>query len=100
LLFMGVGNPAPDLDGSIRPGDNLYTESLIALDADTGQLRYYYQYVPHDVWDLDATSPMVLFDVKDRDGNTVKAVGHAGKTGWYYIHDRATGKLIRRSEAF
>ncbi len=100
LLFMGVGNPAPDLDGSVRPGDNLYTESLIALDADSGKLRYYYQYIPHDVWDLDATSPMILFDVKDASGRTVKAVGHAGKTGWYYIHDRATGKLIRRSQAF
>lgn len=99
-LFMGVGNPAPDLDGSVRPGDNLYTESLIALDADTGRLKYYYQYVPHDVWDLDATSPMVLFDTKDQAGRTVKAIGHAGKTGWYYVHDRATGKLIRKSEPF
>jgi PQQ-dependent dehydrogenase (methanol/ethanol family) len=99
-LFMGVGNPAPDLDGSVRPGDNLYTESLIALDSETGKLKYYYQYIPHDVWDLDATSPMVLFDTKDGSGKTVPAVGHAGKTGWYYVHDRSNGKLIRKSQNF
>lgn len=99
-LYMGVGNPAPDLDGSVRPGDNLYTECLIALDADTGRLKYYYQYIPHDVWDLDATSPMTLFDARDASGRMVPAVGHAGKTGWYYVHDRATGKLIRKSQPF
>lgn len=99
-LFMGVGNPAPDLDGSVRPGDNLYTECLIALDSETGKLKYYYQYIPHDVWDLDATSPMILFDTKDASGKTVPAVGHAGKTGWYYVHDRATGKLVRKSQPF
>lgn len=99
LLFMGIGNPSPDLDGSIRPGDNLYTESIVAVDVMTGKLKWYYQYLPHDVWDLDATSPPVLFDVTV-DGKRVKAVGHAGKTGWFYILDRVTGKLIKRSEAF
>ncbi len=98
-LFIMVGNPSPDLDGEVRPGDNLYTESMVALDVKTGTYKWHYQYVPHDVWDLDAVSPAVLFDVTV-DGRKVKAVGHAGKTGWYYIHDRATGRLIRRSEAF
>lgn len=99
LLFVCVGNPSPDLDGSVRPGDNLYTESIVALDVDKGELKWHYQYLPHDVWDLDATSPAVLFDVTVG-GKKVKAVGHAGKTGWVYILDRQTGKLIKRSEAF
>src|SRR5947208_3978430 len=94
-----VGNPSPDLDGEIRPGDNLYTESMVALDVTTGKYKWHYQYVPHDVWDLDAVSPAVLFETIV-DGRRVKAVGHAGKTGWYYVHDRATGKLIRKSQAF
>lgn len=98
-LFIMVGNPSPDLDGEIRPGDNLYTESMVALDASKGTYKWHYQYVPHDVWDLDAVSPAVLFETTV-DGRRVKAVGHAGKTGWFYIHDRATGKLIRRSDAF
>src|SRR3989441_1856455 len=98
-IFIVVGNPSPDLDGSIRPGDNLYTESMVALDVKTGKYKWHYQYVPHDVWDLDAVSPAVLFETM-ADGKLVKAVGHAGKTGWFYIHDRATGKLIRKSQAF
>ncbi len=98
-VFIVVGNPSPDLDGSIRPGDNLYTESMVALDVKTGKYKWHYQYVPHDVWDLDAVSPAVLFETM-ADGKRVKAVGHAGKTGWFYIHDRATGKLIRKSQAF
>ena len=98
-LFIMVGNPSPDLDGSVRPGDNLYTESMVALDVKTGSYKWHYQYVPHDVWDLDAVSPAVLFETT-AGGRRVKVVGHAGKTGWFYIHDRATGKLIRRSQAF
>src|SRR2546426_554717 len=98
-LFIMVGNPSPDLDGSVRPGDNLYTESMVALDVKTGSYKWHYQYVPHDVWDLDAVSPAVLFETM-AGGRRVKVVGHAGKTGWFYIHDRATGKLIRRSQAF
>src|SRR6058998_3875629 len=83
-IFIVVGNPSPDLDGSIRPGDNLYTESMVALDVKTGKYKWHYQYVPHDVWDLDAVSPAVLFETM-ADGKRVKAVGHAGKTGWFYI---------------
>ncbi len=99
LLYVCIGNPSPDLDGSVRPGDNLYTESIVALDVNKGEMKWYYQYVPHDVWDLDATSPAVLFDVTVG-GKKVKAVGHAGKTGWVYILDRTNGKLIKKSEAF
>ncbi len=54
-IFVSVGNPSPDLDGSIRPGDNLYTDAVVAIDASHGKTKWYYQTVPHDVWDLDAT---------------------------------------------
>ena len=94
-LFVGIGNPSPDLDGSIRPGDNLWSESIVALDATSGTFKWGYQTVPHDVWDLDAVSPPVVTMVGGK-----KAVVHAGKTGWVYVLDAASGKLIRRSEAF
>lgn len=99
LVIFTVGNPSPDLDGSVRPGDNLYTNSLVAVHLDTGKLAWYFQELPHDVWDLDAASPAVLVDLKSN-GATVKAVAQAGKTGWVYILDRATGKPIRRSDPF
>ncbi len=98
LVFATTGNPSPDLDGSARPGDNRWSDSLVALDADTGKVKWAYQYLPHDVWDLDSTSPPVLADVRDDSGKMVPAVLHGGKTGWVYANDRETGKLIRRSE--
>ena len=98
-LFFGTGNPSPQMEGSSRPGDNLYTSSLVALDANTGELKWYFQQVPHDMWGYDVASPPVLFDVH-RDGKTIPAVGQAGKTGWFYVLNRDTGKLIFRSEAY
>lgn len=100
LVFFTVGNPSPDLDGGMRPGDNLYTESIVAINLADGKYKWHMQQVPHDVWDLDATSPAVLVDLKGANGQTVKAVGQAGKTGWVYLVDRATGKPIRKSDAF
>ncbi len=97
MVVATLGNPSPDLDGSVRPGDNRWTDSLVALDADTGNMLWGYQYVPHDVWDLDAVSPPILADVTGKDGSTVPGVIHGGKTGWVYVHDRRTGELIRRS---
>jgi alcohol dehydrogenase (cytochrome c) len=99
-IYVATGNPSPDLLGATRPGDNLYTDSIVAIDAATGHIKWYYQEVPHDVWDLDVVSPVVLFDTVDASGKKVEAVGQAGKTGWYYVVDRTTGKLIRKSEAF
>ncbi|HEX6966583.1 MAG TPA: PQQ-dependent dehydrogenase, methanol/ethanol family [Gemmatimonadaceae bacterium] len=99
-LFINVGNPAPDLNAYGRPGDNLYTCSIVALDAKTGKLKWYYQEVPHDRWDYDATTPPVLVDVRDSTGKTVHAVAEAGKDGFVYVLDRATGKPIRKSEPF
>jgi len=98
-IFFVVGNPSPDLYGAERPGDNLYTDSLVAIDLDTGNYRWHFQYVAHDVWDLDAVSPPILVDVKDNSGNTVPGVLHGGKTGHVYVHNRANGELIRFSEA-
>jgi alcohol dehydrogenase (cytochrome c) len=97
-IYFVVGNPSPDLDGSLRPGDNLYTDSLVSVDLDTGKLACHFQYIAHDLWDLDATSPTVLVNVKDKDGKTVPGVMHAGKTGYIYVHDRKDCKLIRFSE--
>ena len=98
-VFFVVGNPSPDLDGSIRPGDNLYTDSLVAVDLDTGKYVCHFQYIAHDVWDLDAVSPPILVDVKDKDGKMVPGVIHGGKTGNVYVHNRDDCSLIRFSEA-
>ena len=95
-IFFAVGNPSPDLDGTVRPGDNLYTESIVAIDARTGEYKWHYQQVPHDVWDFDATSPPVI--VKLKNGKT--AIAEAGKTAFVYVLDAETGKLIRKSEEF
>ena len=97
-IYFVVGNPSPDLDGSLRPGDNLYTDSLVSVDLDTGKLACHFQYIAHDLWDLDATSPTVLVDVKDKSGKTVPGVLHAGKTGYIYVNDRKDCSLIRFSE--
>lgn len=93
LIFLGTGNPAPQNFGLSRPGDNLYTMCLVALDVKTGKLRWYYQQVPHDEWGYDVAAPPFLLDGP----NGSKAVASASKTGWIYVHDRATGKLLERS---
>jgi len=98
-VYAVIGNPSPDLDGTVRPGDNRWTNSLVCLDLATGKLIWAYQYLPHDVWDLDSTSPPILTQAKNEKGELVDAVVHGGKTGWVYVHDRQTGKLLRRSEA-
>ncbi len=97
--FFVVGNPSPDLYGKERPGDNLYTDSIVAVDLSTGQYKWHYQYVAHDVWDLDAVSPVILTDALGKDGKLRKVAINGGKTGHVYVHDRATGELIRFSEA-
>jgi alcohol dehydrogenase (cytochrome c) len=98
-VFFVVGNPSPDLYGAIRPGDNLYTNSMVAVDLDKGTYKWHSQYIAHDVWDLDAVSPVILTQAKDASGKMVDVAIHGGKTGHVYVHDRATGKLIRFSEA-
>jgi alcohol dehydrogenase (cytochrome c) len=98
-VFFVAGNPSPDLYGAERPGDNLYTNSIIAVDLNTGAYKWHYQYIAHDVWDLDAVSPVILTEAKGKDGAMRKVAIHGGKTGHVYVHDRATGELIRFSEA-
>src|SRR6202048_4888599 len=98
-IYFVVGNPSPDLDGSVRPGDNLYTNSLVSLELDTGKYVCHFQYIAHDVWDLDAVSPPVLVDVRGKNGKIIPGVIHAGKTGHIYVHDRKDCSLIRFSEA-
>lgn len=99
-IYLSTGNPAPAHNGTQRPGDNLYTDSIVALDARTGKIKWFYQETPHDIWDLDAASPPVLIDALDSAGHRVPAVAEAGKTGWLYILDRKTGHLLRASEPF
>jgi alcohol dehydrogenase (cytochrome c) len=99
LVYLGVGNPSPQMDDVTRPGDNLYTVSLVAVDVETGQRRWHYQQVPHDMWGYDVASPPVLFDAT-ADGKPVPAVGQASKTGWLYVLDRRDGKLLFKSDAF
>ncbi len=99
LLIFGTGNPSPNMEDSSRPGDNLYTSSLVALDIETGQRRWHYQQVPHDIWGYDVASPPVLFDF-ERDGRRTPAVAQASKLGWLYIHDRDSGKLLLKSDPF
>ncbi len=98
-LYFGTGNPSPQMNDISRPGDNLYTVSLVALDVNTGQRKWHYQQVPHDLWGYDLASPPVLFNY-NLNGKSIAAVGQASKTGWFYIHDRATGKLLKKSDAF
>ena len=99
LLYFGIGNPSPQATGTGRPGDNLWTVSLVAVDVKTGKLRWGFQQVPHDLWGYDVASPPSLFDVTV-DGKSVPAVGEASKIGWYFVNDRRDGKLVYKSEPF
>jgi alcohol dehydrogenase (cytochrome c) len=98
-VYFVAGNPSPDLDGSLRPGDNLYTNSLVSVNLDTGAYICHLQYIAHDVWDLDAVSPPVITTIAGKDGRPIKGVLHAGKTGHIYVHDANDCSLVRFSEA-
>ncbi len=93
LVYFATGNCGPDYDGSIRDGDNLFCASIVALKAKTGEYVWHFQEVHHDIWDYDATSPVVLFDTV-LNGQPRKAIAEAGKTGWVYILDRTDGKPL------
>jgi len=93
LVYWGTGNPAPDFNDEDRPGDNLYTCSVIALDADTGKLKWYFQFSPHENHDWDSDEPPVLFNASIN-GKPRKLMGFANRNGFYYVLDRATGKFI------
>lgn len=93
LIYFSTGNPGPNLDGSVRPGDNLFTDAIVAVDARSGKLRWYFQEVHHDLWDYDAPNPVILFDAKYA-GRLRRGLVEVGKTGWAYILDRVTGKPL------
>jgi alcohol dehydrogenase (cytochrome c) len=93
LMYFSTGNAGPDLDGSVRPGDNLFTSSIVAVDAKTGEYRWHFQQVHHDIWDFDSPSPVVLFDIEYK-GEMRKALAEVSKTGWVYILDRTNGKPL------
>jgi len=93
LLYYGIGNPGPDYHSESRKGDNLYSDSLVALDADTGKLRWHYQFTPHDLHDWDATQVPILADLTIA-GQPRKVVMLANRNGFFYTLDRTNGKLL------
>ncbi len=94
LTYWGIGNPGPDLHGGQRQGDNLYSDSVVALDVDTGRLKWHYQFTPHDVHDWDATEIPMLLDVAVN-GRQRKLLVQANRNGFYYALDRSDGKLLQ-----
>ncbi|OLD16116.1 MAG: PQQ-dependent enzyme-like protein [Acidobacteriales bacterium 13_1_40CM_3_55_5] len=92
-LFWGTSNPAPDFDGAVRPGDDLYTDCVLALDPDTGKLKWYFQFTPHDLFDYDATETAVLIDAIYK-GEARKLLVEANRNGFIYILDRTNGKFL------
>jgi alcohol dehydrogenase (cytochrome c) len=93
LIIQGVGNPSPDWNATVRPGDNLYASSVIALDADTGKLKWHYQFVPNDAWDWDAMQIPVMVDAEWQ-GQPRKLLYWAHRNGVFYVLDRTNGKFL------
>ncbi|MEZ5351288.1 MAG: PQQ-dependent dehydrogenase, methanol/ethanol family [Bryobacteraceae bacterium] len=93
LLYWGLGNPAPDFDGDVRKGDNLYTECIVAIDADTGKMKWFFQNTPHDVHDWDSVEVPILVDAPFQ-GQKRKLLVQANRNGFYYVLDRVTGKFL------
>jgi alcohol dehydrogenase (cytochrome c) len=94
LYIFGTGNPYPIYDPQFRPGDNLYSDSMVALNIDTGRLAWYFQYTPNDSWDYDEVGVHMLYDLP-LNGVMRKVVGHFGRNGFFYTFDRTTGKFIK-----
>jgi alcohol dehydrogenase (cytochrome c) len=92
-LFWGTSNPSPDFDGSVRPGDNLYTDCVLALNADTGKLKWYFQFTPHDLFDYDATETPILIDAVYK-GEPRKLLVQTNRNGFIYVLDRSNGKFL------
>ena len=94
LVYWGTGNPGPDWNGEAREGDNLYSDSVIALDADTGELKWHFQFTPHDVHDWDATQIPILIDI-EFDGRPRKLMLFPNRNAFFYVLDRVTGEFLR-----
>ena len=97
MLYWSTGNPAPLFNGDARKGDNLYSDSVIALNADSGELRWHFQATPHDTWDYDATNGLVLIDV-EQDGKKFRAVAQPNRNGYVYLLDATSGKFLRGTQ--
>ena len=97
LLYWSTGNPSPLFNGDARTGDNLYSDSVLALNPDTGELRWHFQYTPHDVWDYDATNGLIVIDIQHA-GKTVRAVAQPNRNGYLYVLNAATGKFINGAQ--
>ena len=93
LAYFSTGNPGPDLNGAVRPGDNLFSVSIVAVDVYTGEYRWHFQQVHHDIWDYDSPNPVILFDA-EYDGELRKGIVEVSKTGFAYILDRETGEPL------
>jgi alcohol dehydrogenase (cytochrome c) len=93
LLYWGVGNPAPDFSGNVRPGDNLFTNSVIALHASTGKLAWYFQFTPHDEHDWDSAQTPILAELSIN-GTKRQVICWANRNGFYYVLDRVTGEFL------
>ncbi len=93
LTYWGVGNPAPDWNPDVRPGDNLYSSSVIALDPDDGTLKWHFQFTPHDAWDWDSVQIPVLVD-RDWEGRRRKLMLWGNRNGFFYVLDRSTGEFL------
>jgi len=93
LIYWPTGNPWPDFYGGRRQGDNLYSDSVVALDADTGEMKWHFQFTPHDEWDWDANESLVLVD-REWEGKPRKLMLHADRNGFYYVLDRVTGEFL------
>jgi alcohol dehydrogenase (cytochrome c) len=92
-VYWGTGNPAPDFEGGVRPGDDLYTDCVLALDPDTGKLKWYFQFTPHDVFDYDALETPMLIDAAFQ-GSQRKLLVQANRNGFIYVLDRTNGKFL------
>jgi alcohol dehydrogenase (cytochrome c) len=97
LLIWGIGNPSPDFNGEVRAGDNLYTECIVALDLDTGKMKWYFQFTPHDTMDWDAVEIPILVDA-NYNGKPRKLLLQADRNGFYYVLDRTTGEFLHGSQ--
>ena len=95
LIFWGTSNPAPDFDGGPRPGDDLYTDCVLAIDPDTGKLKWHFQFMPHDLYDYDATETPMLVDANYK-GQPRKLLVQANRNGFLYVLDRTNGAFLNR----
>ena len=98
LIYWGIGNPGPDWNPAQRPGDNLYSDSVVALDPDTGELEWYFQFTPNDPYDYDSVQVPVLADFPAQDGSTLKLMLWGNRNGFFYVLDRETGRFINGQE--